>query len=58
MVDGIVKHQHLENYSHINFTIIGKRQIKLFYEIKKDVVVIKLFWHCKQDPIKLKELLK
>ena len=55
--DGIIKHQSLENYSHIKFTIIGKRQVKLFYEINKDCVVIKLFWHCKQDPAKLKEFL-
>ncbi len=55
--DGIIKHQSLENYSHIKFTIIGKRQVKLFYEIKKDYVVIKLFWHCKQDPAKLNEFL-
>ncbi|SEV98012.1 hypothetical protein SAMN05421841_0464 [Chryseobacterium wanjuense] len=36
---------------------IGKKQIKLMYEIKTDEIVIKLFWHCKQDPIKLKNIL-
>lgn len=55
--DGIIKHQSLENYSHIKFTIIGKRQVKLFYEIKNNYVVIKLFWHCKQNPSKLSEFL-
>lgn len=25
---------------------IGKKQIKLMYEIKTDEIVIKLFWHC------------
>ena len=55
--DGIIQHQSLENYTNIRFTLIGKKQVKLFYEIKKDLVIIKLFWHCKQNPNKLMTIL-
>jgi len=57
MIDGIIKHQSLEKSPNIKFTLIGKKQVKLFYEIKTDEIVIKLFWHCKKDPLKLKYLL-
>ncbi|ANF51700.1 hypothetical protein A0O34_14820 [Chryseobacterium glaciei] len=57
MIDGIIKHQSLEKSPNIKFTLIGKKQVKLFYEIKTDEIVIKLFWHCKKDPLQLKDLL-
>ncbi len=56
--DGIVKHQALVNFPKIKYTLIGKKQIKLFYEVKKNEIIIKLFWHCKQNPKKLSNLLK
>lgn len=57
IIDDIIRHQSLEEYPNIRFTIVGKKQVKLFYEIKPKEIVIKLFWHCKQDPAKLKYLL-
>lgn len=57
MIDDILKHQSLEKFPNIKFTLIGKKQIKLFYEIKIDEIFIKLFWHCKKDPLQLKYLL-
>jgi len=57
ITEDIVKHQCLERFPDIKYTLIGKKQIKLMYEIKTDQVMIKLFWHCKQDPAKLKYLL-
>ncbi|WP_449401220.1 hypothetical protein [Chryseobacterium wanjuense] len=57
IIDDIVKHPSLERFPSIKYTLIGKKQIKLIYEIKTDQIIIKLFWHCKQDPIKLKHLL-
>jgi hypothetical protein len=57
ITEDVVKHPSLEKFPNIKYTLIGKKQIKLIYEIKTDQVIIKLFWHCKQDPIKLKYLL-
>ncbi len=57
IMDDIVKHPSLEIFPDLKYTLIGKKQIKLFYEIKKNEIVIKLFWHCKQDPIRLKNIL-
>jgi plasmid stabilization system protein ParE len=57
IIDDIVKHPSLERFPNIKYTLIGKKQVKLIYEIKTDEIIIKLFWHCKQNPIKLKYLL-
>ncbi|MCS3870906.1 hypothetical protein J3D55_003822 [Chryseobacterium ginsenosidimutans] len=57
IIDDIVKHPSLEKFPNIKYTLIGKKQIKLIYEIKTDEIVVKLFWNCKQDPIKLKYFL-
>lgn len=56
--DGIVKHQYLDDFPQIQFMLVGNKQVKILYEIKKKEVVVKLFWHCKQDPQNLKNLLK
>lgn len=57
--DGIIKHESVENFPQIKVALIGKKQVKLFYEIKsEEVVVIKLFFHCKQDPRIIKNILK
>lgn len=56
--EGIIKHQSLEDFPQIQFVLIGKKQVKLFYEIQENIIVIKLFWHCKQDPGKMKNILK
>lgn len=55
--EGIIVHQSLGKFPHIRFALIAKKQVKILYEIKEDSVLIKLFWHCKQDPKKLKDLL-
>lgn len=55
--DGIVQHQKLKDFPNLRFTFIGKKQVKLIYEIVAEDVIIKLFWHCKQDSKKLSELL-
>jgi hypothetical protein len=57
IMDDIVKHPSLEKFPNVKYTLIGKKQIKLIYEIKTDEIVVKLFWNCKQDPIKLKYFL-
>lgn len=41
--DKIIKHPSLERFPEIKYTLIGKKQIKLIYEIKKDEIIIKLF---------------
>ena len=58
MKDGIVRHQKLDNQTNIYFTLIGNKQVKLYYEIKTEVILIKLFWSCKDNPKILKKLLK
>ncbi|WP_374461598.1 type II toxin-antitoxin system RelE/ParE family toxin [Chryseobacterium taeanense] len=55
--DNIVKHPSVEKFPSTKYVLIGNRQIKLIYEIKTDEILIKLFWHCKQDPKKLKDIL-
>ncbi|WP_336733790.1 hypothetical protein [Chryseobacterium sp. VD8] len=55
--DNIVKHPSLENFPDIKYTLIGKNQIKMMYEIKTDEIVVKLFWHCRQNPVRLKYFL-
>jgi len=55
--DDIVKHPSLEQFPNIKYTLIGKKQVQLMYEVKTDEIVIKLFWHCRRDPIKLKQIL-
>lgn len=57
IVDDIVRHPSLERFPNIKYMLIGKKQVKLIYEVKTDEIVIKLFWHCKQDPVKLKSFL-
>lgn len=56
--ESIVKHPSVKNLPKIKYTFIGKKQVKLFYEIIEDSVVVKLFWHCKRDPEKMENLLK
>lgn len=58
IVEGIIKHQSVENYPNIKYTLIGKRNVMLFYEVKTDNVIIKLFWHCKRNPQKLQYFLR
>ncbi|MCD9853181.1 hypothetical protein LUD75_00565 [Epilithonimonas sp. JDS] len=41
--EGIIVHQALGKFPHIRFAIIAKKQVKIFYEIKEDSVLIKLF---------------
>lgn len=41
--DNIIKHPSLERFPEIKYTLIGKKQIKLIYEIKEDEIIIKLF---------------
>ncbi|WP_417431222.1 type II toxin-antitoxin system RelE/ParE family toxin [Halpernia sp.] len=55
--DGIFQHQTLMGFPNLRFTLIGKKQVKLIYEFISEDIIIKLFWHCKQDPKKLIELL-
>ncbi|UZT99539.1 hypothetical protein ODZ84_08255 [Chryseobacterium fluminis] len=50
IIDDIVKHPSLEKFPDLKYTLIGKKQIKLIYEIKTEEILITLFWHCKQDP--------
>lgn len=57
-LDGVIQHPSTDFSSSIRFTLIAKRQIKIFYEIRQDEVVVKLFWHCKQNPDKLRSFLK
>lgn len=38
------------DFPNLRFTLIGKKQVKLIYEIIAEDVIVKLFWHCKQDP--------
>src|SRR5690606_31488806 len=54
----IIIHQSLEKFPKIKLTLIGKKQVKIFYEVKENEILIKLFWHCKQNPKKLSKLLK
>jgi len=56
--EGLIIHQSLEKFPKIKFTLIGKKQVKIFYEVKENEILIKLFWHCKQNPKKLSKLLK
>gem|GEM_PF-6344107 len=58
IIDDIVKHPSLDRFPDLKYTLIGKKQIKLIYEIKTEEILITLFWHCKQDPDKLKHLIK
>ncbi|AYO58253.1 hypothetical protein CO230_09020 [Chryseobacterium sp. 6424] len=55
---GVIQHPSSEFSSNIRYMLIAKRQIKVFYEMKQDEVVVKLFWHCKQNPDRLKNFLK
>ncbi|WP_373707803.1 hypothetical protein [Kaistella sp.] len=56
--DGIIEHQRFSDSPNLRFTLIGKRQVKLIYELIGEDVIIKLFWHCKKDPKKIKHFLK
>jgi len=56
---GIIKHQDFEEYPNAKFALIGKNQVKIIYRIvDSERIEIALFWNCKQDPQKLKNLLK
>jgi hypothetical protein len=55
--DGIIQHETLEDYPKISFMLIAKKQVKIFYEIKENEIVVKLFWHCKGNPQTLKNFL-
>jgi hypothetical protein len=58
MKDGVIKHQNFENYPDVKFALIAKRQVKIIYRIiSSEEIQIAIFWHCKQDPKKLNELL-
>jgi hypothetical protein len=55
--DGILKYPSAENFPEIKCALLSNRQMKVFFEYKDDVILIKLFWHCKQNPEKLSGLL-
>lgn len=58
MDDGIVKHQFLENFPHIQFVLIGNKQVKIFYEIRNNIVLIKLFLALQTKSTKSKTIVK
>jgi len=57
MNEKIIIHPNLEKFPNVKYTFIGKKQVKLFYEVKENTVVIKLFWHCRQNPENIQKLL-
>lgn len=42
---------------NLRFALIGKKQIKVFFDLENDSVVILLFWANKKNPENLKYLL-
>ena len=58
MKDGIIKHPTVDGFPNLKYSLIGNNQVKIYYSIEDGEVLIRLFWHCKKDPIKMKELLK
>ncbi|MGC4129895.1 MAG: hypothetical protein QM564_10200 [Bergeyella sp.] len=57
--EGFIKHQNFDEYPNTKVALIGKKQVKIIYRIvDSEQIEIALFWHCKQDPQKLKNLLK
>lgn len=58
ILDRIVTHQYFENNTKVQFMLLANKQVKVYYQIIEDEVVIKLFWHCKQNPESLIELLR
>lgn len=55
---GLVKHQNFEDYPDTKVALIGKKQIKIIYRTEVNRVIIAIFWHCKQNPDRLKNFLK
>ena len=55
---GLVKHQNFEEFPDTKVALIGKKQIKIIYRVEVKRVIIAIFWHCKQNPDKLKSFLK
>ncbi len=56
--DKIISYPISEYDSKLRYALIGKKQIKVFFELTADRVDILLFWPNRKDPQQLKFLLE
>ena len=55
--DRIISYPKINSKDNLRFALIGKKQVKVFFELHDDSVEILLFWANKKDPENLKYLL-
>ena len=55
--DKIISYPTIDSDSKLRFTLLGKKQVKVYFDIQIDSVEILLFWANKKDPENLKYLL-
>lgn len=55
--DRIISYPKINSKDNLRFALIGKKQVKVFFELKDDCVEILLFWANKKNPENVKHLL-
>ena len=55
--DRIISYPKINSKDNLRFALIGKKQVKVFFELHDDSVEILLFWANKKYPENLKYLL-
>ena len=48
--DRIISYPKINSKDNLRFALIGKKQVKVFFELHDDSVEILLFWANKKDP--------
>lgn len=55
--ESIISYPKINAEDNLRFALIGKKQVKVIFEIHSDSVEILLFWASKKNPENLKRLL-
>lgn len=56
--EGLITYPKYKKHKEIKFALVGKKQVKIFFEISLDVCEILLFWPSKSNPEMLQKLLE
>lgn len=55
--DKLISYQTIDSDNQLRFTLLGKKQVKVYFEVKKECVEILLFLPSKGNPENVQKLL-
>jgi len=55
--DQLISYQTIDSDNQLRFTLLGKKQVKVYFEVKEDCIEILLFLPSKGNPENIQKLL-